>query len=60
MKPQKPPRTSEQLTEVEGLVEMRHELTKVMNAARDGKEVTITEFGFNREVCAIYKLVRVE
>jgi len=54
------PRTDEQLTEVEGLLDMRRNMTMVFNAARAGKEVTITEYGFDREVNAVYKLIRVE
>lgn len=53
------PRTDEQITNVEGLLDMRRNMTKVFNAARAGEEVTITEYGFDREVHAVYKLVKV-
>lgn len=53
------PRTDEEITDCKGLLEMRRNLTQVMNAARSGKEVTITEYGFDREPAAVYKLVKV-
>lgn len=52
-------RTEEELTVVQGLLEMRKNMTKVFNAARNDKEVTITEFGFDRDPVAVYKLVKV-
>tara|TARA_R110000850_G_scaffold2489_1_gene11916 strand:- start:89 stop:274 length:186 start_codon:yes stop_codon:yes gene_type:complete len=53
------PRTNEQITDCKGLLAMRRDLTQVMNAARDGKEVRITEYGFDREPCALYKLIKI-
>tara|TARA_B110000240_G_C13490873_1_gene449532 strand:+ start:384 stop:569 length:186 start_codon:yes stop_codon:yes gene_type:complete len=53
------PRTNEQITDCKGLLAMRRDLTQVMNAARDGKEVLITEYGFDREPSALYKLVKI-
>jgi hypothetical protein len=52
-------RTQEELVKVQGLLEMRKHMTKVFNAARNNKEVTITEFGFDRDTVAVYKLVKV-
>lgn len=52
-------RSKEELVEVQGLLEMRKNMTKVFNAARNGKDVMITEFGFDRESVAVYKLVKV-
>lgn len=54
------PRTDEKITQVQGLLEMRRNMTQVMNAARDNEEVTITEYGFDRQVAAVYKLTRVK
>ena len=48
------------MTQVEGLLELRKNLTQVINAARNGREVTISEFGFDREPVATYKLVRID
>ena len=53
------PRTDDQITDVKGLLELRQKLTQVVNAARAGNEVTITEYGFDREPVAVYKLVKV-
>jgi len=52
-------RTQKELVKVQGLLEMRKHMTKVFNAARNNKEVTITEFGFDRDTVAVYKLVKV-
>lgn len=52
-------RTDEEMTDVQGLLEFRRNLTKVMNAARNGNTVKVTEFGFDRKVIGVYTLTKV-
>lgn len=53
-------RTDDEIDDVKGLTDFRHYLTQVMNAARNGKKVNITEYGFDRKPLAHYTLTRVD